>query len=107
MISSVGRVLGTITGMEAHRLHTERGASIHDQRAGVIRAVQLHNELPAPQRSPTPPTVRMYMGQSYTHRRHLAKGEERRGELSVEFRYIHPDDRPLFCLSVTDCLVGE
>jgi len=57
-----------------------------------------------PSKPPTPPSIHQYMGQHYTHRERM-KNSPVQAPARIEFNYIHPDDRDLFCLSVTDCLV--
>jgi hypothetical protein len=104
LYGSNNRFLGNVPANEAERLHVTGGAAIHDQRGHTVRAIRLSNPIGNPRKPPSPPSIHQYMGQHYTHREKIG-GKEQFARL-VQFNYIHPDDKPLFCLSVTDCLTG-
>ncbi len=70
-----------------------------------MRGVQLTRMIGEPKKPCSRPSIHQYMGQSYTHRER-SKNCPVQTQARIEFNYIHPDDRDLFCLSVTDCLVG-
>ncbi len=84
-----------------------QGGHIRRLRKGKVSAIQLSPEGPGkPTGPPSKPSLTQYMGQRYTRREAVGSDGQMSGHC-ISFRSIHPDDRGLFCLSVTDCLVDE
>jgi hypothetical protein len=96
-------------GTLAYQVHAERAARLiesHRARAigsgKAVRNIQLLLTLGSPTDTPTDASIGQYMGQRYTFRE--AVGTDGTVGHCATFKYIHPKDRPLFRLSVTDCL---
>lgn len=97
-----GRHVFTAHAAEAARLvHTGKARPVDGPKVRVIELVQsLSCQAKA---LCTPASIKQYMGQKYTYRERLIEGEEIVGSV-LQFRYIDPVDRPIFLLSVTDCM---
>jgi hypothetical protein len=99
------------TGEHVFTVHAEEAANM--VRAGKARktregrrvaVIALTRSLANEERSPcSRPSIRQFMGQSYTYRRALKEGDEIVA-YTTEFKYIDPRDRAIFLLSVTDCM---
>jgi hypothetical protein len=86
-----------VPAAEAERM-VGRGARIR-ARNGHVREIEIMTGPGNPLGPPSSPSLTQYMGQRYTRMQSLETGARCLG-----FRWIHPDDRALFMLSVTDCM---
>ena len=109
--SRAGHILRTLHPAEARRLAPH--CAVSRTRGERIREMTLLSDPVASQAWPhagrqampvTPPRLANYMGQRYTRTVPLERPDGRVDHRVIEFRPIHPGDRPLFRLSVTDCL---
>ena len=103
ILSPAGAFIYTVHAEEASRL-VDSGQA---KRRGCGRRaceVELLQSLSEEQREPpSPPSLRNYMGQAYTRREAVGGSEGVIGYVQ-QFKRINPRDRPLFMLSVTDCM---
>lgn len=111
LLSVAGHVLRTLHAAEAARIAPT--CEITRTRAGRIRELRLRSTPAAeqswphtgkPARPVTPPRITAYMGQRYTRQVQLQNAAGEVDHRCHEFRWIDKRDRPLFRLSVTDCL---
>lgn len=103
VVSPAGEHVFTVHAEEAANLVSAGKArkTRDGRRVGVIA---LTTSLAGEQRAPCSlPSIRHFMGQSYTYRRALKEGDEIVA-YTTEFKHIDPRDRHIFLLSVTDCM---
>jgi hypothetical protein len=96
LYASTGRWVREIGAVEAARL-LHAGAKVRSKRKGEIREIEMACAPGAPIGPPSPPRLTAFMGQKYT------RIEVNEQSHCIAFRPIHPDDQPLFLLSITDC----
>lgn len=93
-----------VAGARAGEESLVRASHIRKRARGRIIEITVPADAPGTHKPPTAPSLSQYMGQKYTitERTKNAAGEVD-GRV-CQHKYIHPGDRPLFRLSVTDCM---
>ncbi len=103
VLSPAGAHVYTIHAEEAARMVKDGQAKLRGS-GRRMREIELLESLSDAQRGPSSaPSLRQYMGQVYTRREAVGSADGVIGHVT-QFKYIDPRDRPLFLLSVTDCL---
>jgi hypothetical protein len=102
LISPAGNHIRTVHAEEAERLVHEGTAERCGNRRRAAEIQLVESLIARPVRSCSPPSVRQYMGQSYTFRE--AVGHDGAMGHVTQFKYINPEDRKIFILAITDCL---
>jgi hypothetical protein len=103
-----GQILFAVHAERARQLVAEFGYLIR-KRTGPgrkVREIEATEIAPPTHKPCSPPSLHQFMGQKYTQ---VERTRNVAGEIDgrvVQFKPIHPGDRPLFLLSVTDCMVG-
>ncbi len=100
-------------GALLYSVHPERAAQlvtepeqIRKRKGGKVREITVSTVRHETSRPSQPPRLNQYMGQKYTY---TEPTKNLSGEIDgrvCQFKYIHPGDRAIFCLSVTDCLTA-
>ncbi len=89
---------------ERAKLIVADGGTARKVRRGKIREITAARCVaPSPKPNSTP-HLSQYMGQKYTFRERTVDADGNANGATAAFKYIHPGDRPLFLLSVTDCM---
>jgi hypothetical protein len=103
-----GQILFAVHAERARHLVSEYGYLIR-KRSGPgrkVREIEATEIAPRAHKPCSPPTLTQFMGQKYTK---VERTKNAAGEIDgrvCQFKFIHPGDRALFMLSVTDCLVA-
>jgi len=108
VFSPGGQLLFAVHAERARQLVSECGYGIRKRTgpARKVREIEAVEIAPRTGRPCSPPLLTQYMGQRYTRTERTRNADGDVDGRVVQFKHIHPADRPLFLLSVTDCLVG-
>ena len=102
VFSASGNLLYTVHAERAAKMRAE----VRKRKGGHIREITISESAPHTHKPASVPTLRDYMGQRYTVKERTKNEVGEVDGIVCQFRWIHPGDRPLFRLSVTDCLVA-
>lgn len=117
LLSTTGNILRRLHAAEARRIAPQ--CLVTRTRAGRIRELtqltltttpaveQAWPHTGKPPRAPSELRLTCYMGQRYTRLVALRNAAGDYDHRCQEFKHIHPDDAPLFRLSVTDNLNAQ
>ena len=100
------------SGRRLFVIHAARAAQmVHSpeqilkRKKGLVREILVSETAPETRKSPTPVMSAGSTASRYTHKERLVNtAGEFDGGIVCQFKYIHPGDRDLFRLSVTDNL---
>jgi len=99
-----GRLLFVIHAARAAQM-VERPEQILKTKGGLVREIVVAETAPKTNEPSSPAGLAAYMGQRYTRMERLVNDDgEFDGGRVHQFKPIHPGDRDLFVLSVTDNL---
>ena len=104
VLAPSGRLLFVIHAARAAQM-VERPEQILKTKGGLVREIVVAETAPKTNEPSSPAGLAAYMGQRYTRMERLVNDDgEFDGGRVHQFKPIHPGDRELFVLSVTDNL---
>lgn len=105
VFSAEGALLYSVHPARAAKMVTAAD-QVRKLKGGKVREITVNTVRHETSRPAQPPRINQYMGQKYTYTESTVNAAGEVDGRVCQLKYIHPGDRSIFMLSVTDCLTA-